>query len=68
MASDGHDNFLHTLNCLLDMKIVPVLNANDVHSPPPQKNSDLKDVMLGAVLIFHPIDNECSLTAGGEYP
>ena len=44
MESEGHQNFLHTLDSLLDMKMVPILNTNDVHSPPPQKNSDLKDV------------------------
>ena len=44
MAEDSLQNLLHTLNCILDMKIIPVLNTNDVHSVPPHKDSDLKDV------------------------
>ena len=44
LAPKGPQNFLQTLDCLLGMKVVPILNANDVHSPPPQKNSDLQDV------------------------
>ena len=49
-APEGHanTNFLHTMNCLLNMKVIPVLNGNDVHSPPPQRNSDLKDVRSSA--------------------
>jgi delta-1-pyrroline-5-carboxylate synthetase len=45
MAEDSLQNLLHTLNCILDMKIIPVLNTNDVHSVPPHKDSDLKDVI-----------------------
>lgn len=44
MAPDGQQNFLHTLDCILDMKAIPILNTNDVHSAPPEKNSDLRDV------------------------
>ena len=45
-ANEGSQHFLQTLNCLLDMKVVPILNANDVHSPAPQMNSDLLDVSI----------------------
>lgn len=45
MKPEGHQNFLHTLDSLLHMKVIPILNTNDVHSPQPQRNSDLKDVV-----------------------
>jgi delta-1-pyrroline-5-carboxylate synthetase len=45
LAPEGPQNFLQTLDCLLGMKMVPILNGNDVHSPPPQRNSDLQDVV-----------------------
>lgn len=44
MAPDGHQNFLYTLDSILDMRAIPILNTNDVHSAPPEENSDLKDV------------------------
>jgi hypothetical protein len=46
LAPEGPQNFLQTLDCLLGMKMVPILNGNDVHSPPPQRNSDLQDVSV----------------------
>jgi len=33
------------MNALLSMKVVPVLNGNDVVAPTPQKGLDLKDVL-----------------------
>lgn len=45
-APDGHTNFQHTMNSLLAMKVVPVINANDTFFPSPQKHADLTDVRL----------------------
>ena len=44
MVPESQQNFHDTLECLLDMDIVPILNTNDVHSSPPQQNIDLRDV------------------------
>lgn len=32
------------MNALLSMKVVPVMNGNDVVAPPPQVSMDLKNV------------------------
>ena len=37
-------NLLNTMNALLAMKIVPVLNGNDVVAPSPQMSLDLANV------------------------
>ena len=38
-------NLQATLNELLDLNIVPILNTNDAIAAPPEKNLDLKDVI-----------------------
>ena len=38
-------NLLNTMNALLAMKVVPVLNGNDVVAPSPQMSLDLANVM-----------------------
>ncbi|XP_064399418.1 delta-1-pyrroline-5-carboxylate synthase-like isoform X2 [Halichondria panicea] len=38
-------NLLNTMNALLSMKVVPVLNGNDVVAPTPQIGSDLENVL-----------------------
>jgi len=40
----SQSGLLNTVNALLSMKVVPVLNGNDVVAPTPQKGLDLKDV------------------------
>jgi len=39
------ENLTATLNELLDLNIVPILNTNDAIVAPPEKNLDLKDVI-----------------------
>lgn len=39
------ENLQATLNELLDLNIVPILNTNDAIAAPPEKNIDLKDVI-----------------------
>ena len=60
LAPEGPQNFLQTLDCLLGMKVVPILNGNDVHSPPPQRNSDLQDVSVCHSLSHPHLLSSCS--------
>lgn len=43
-GSGRQDNLLKTMEALLKMKIVPVLNGNDVVAPDPQRDMDLHNV------------------------
>ena len=38
------DNLLNTISALLSMKVIPILNGNDVVSPNPHMNADLQNV------------------------
>ena len=50
--SSSQRNLLNTMNALLSMKVVPVLNGNDVVAPAPQIGSDLENVSEASVLSF----------------
>lgn len=39
------DNLLNTISALLSMKVIPILNGNDVVSPNPHMNADLQNVL-----------------------
>lgn len=42
----SQSGLLNTMNALLSMKVVPVLNGNDVVAPTPQMDLDLENVSL----------------------
>ena len=42
----SRDNLHKTMNALLSMKVIPILNGNDVVAPPPQISVDLADVSV----------------------
>ena len=42
--ASSHQNLLNTMNALINMKVVPIMNGNDTVAPPPQISADLKDV------------------------
>ena len=48
----SQSGLLNTVNALLSMKVVPVLNGNDVVAPTPEKDLDLKNVSLELVLML----------------
>ncbi len=50
-------NLLNTMNALLSMKVVPVLNGNDVVAPTPQIGSDLENVSEASAQLVHSIEN-----------
>ena len=37
-------NLLNTMNSLLSMKMLPILNGNDVVAPPPHSGSEVDDL------------------------
>ncbi len=49
-GTSRQENLLNTMKALLKMKVVPVLNGNDVVAPTPQKDSDLNNVSSQNIL------------------
>ena len=57
-------NLLNTMNGLLSMKIVPLLNGNDVVAPTPQMDMDLENV---SVVADHSTVYNKHASVSGEY-
>ena len=55
----SQSNFLDTVAALLAMKVLPVLNGNDVVAPSPQRNSDLKNVRQYSLFILASLVLQC---------
>lgn len=50
---------LHTMNSLLQMKVVPVLNGNDALAPDPSDSSDLENARKASACIrFHDVERQ----------
>ena len=49
----SQSSLLNTMNSLLGMKMVPVLNGNDVVAPDPTISSDLENVRKASVYVQH---------------
>ena len=43
-STSSEENLLKTIDALLGMKVIPVLNGNDVVAPNPQRGMDLGNV------------------------